>query len=424
MKLLDEKQALEAIRALLETSDTARLAVAFWGAGAIDRLGLNRPGLSAQILCNLDSGACNPAELRKMRELPGVTTRSHPALHAKVYWTPEGAVLGSSNASANGLALEGDAVSGWAEANVGLADLGVLQEIEVWFDRLFAAGYVISDADLDRAEQVWQERAKMAPPGARLVGDLVSAYRNAPGHLAWKRVKLAYWQDPLTEADETRLAKLKEEKAFRSTISAYSRWSDRIAADDWVLDFDLSAKNTRFTGLWKALPDDVGRSGFRLVYQVQQLQLPSLGRLTLGAAGGLFASIAPAALARFSDDGGRNAVVDLPKAMDLLSTAQAAPTDQAFTHAMWGIYKAARDIGYHPTAFLQMLTVHGGKETAHRLIPRNNATSGFTELWKKGRLDLSVEALILKPEWKALFSVDEQNIARKRLVDYGYNFDE
>lgn len=71
MKFLDETNALAEIH-LLRQADTARLAVAFWGKGAIERLGLNRPGLVAKILCNLDSGAYNPAELRRILDLPGI----------------------------------------------------------------------------------------------------------------------------------------------------------------------------------------------------------------------------------------------------------------------------------------------------------------------------------------------------------------
>lgn len=41
MKLLDETTALDAIRTLLVGADHARLAVAFWGKGAISWLGLH-----------------------------------------------------------------------------------------------------------------------------------------------------------------------------------------------------------------------------------------------------------------------------------------------------------------------------------------------------------------------------------------------
>lgn len=349
MTLLDETQALTEIRALLAASDTARLAVAFWGAGAIERLGLDRAELTVSILCNLDSGACNPAELRSIQSLPGVTLKSHPALHAKVYWTPVAAVLGSSNASANGLALEGDAAGGWAEANIRLDDPVVLTDIARWFETLFAAGYDVEDADLERAELVWKSRAKMAPTGTRLVGDLVTAYRNALHHPAWKQVKLAYWRDPLDPADKAWLAGERAAKRLASTISAYGQWNDRIAASDWVLDFDLTGTAAAFGGIWEALPEGAGRADLRLVYEARHLQVAGLGRLSFGKADAApFAAIAPTVLARHSDDGGRNAVVDLATAMALVSAraaASAMPSERAFTHAMEQIYTEAAAFG-------------------------------------------------------------------------------
>ncbi|HEY0411695.1 MAG TPA: hypothetical protein VGD66_00965 [Allosphingosinicella sp.] len=67
-----------------------------------------------------------------------------------------------------------------------------------------------------------------------------------------------------------------------------------------------------------------------------------------------------------------------------------------------------------------MLTKYGGIDTARQLIRGAAATTGFQKLWENKRLDLSVEALILKAEWRGLFSAEEHRIARKRLRDYGY----
>ena len=64
-----------------------------------------------------------------------------------------------------------------------------------------------------------------------------------------------------------------------------------------------------------------------------------------------------------------------------------------------------------------MLGDHGGVETAHRLLP--GMSDGFTELWKRNRLDLTVESLILQPKWLDLFSDDERAIARVRLRECG-----
>ncbi|QQB88865.1 hypothetical protein [Brevundimonas diminuta] len=41
-------------------------------------------------------------------------------------------------------------------------------------------------------------------------------------------------------------------------------------------------------------------------------------------------------------------------------------------------------------------------------------------MWEEKRLDLSVEALILQPEWQDLFNEDDKKAARRRLQQYGY----
>lgn len=90
---------------------------------------------------------------------------------------------------------------------------------------------------------------------------------------------------------------------------------------------------------------------------------------------------------------------------------------RAFDDAMRKIYLDAKKAGYNATRFLQMLGDHGGVETAHRLLP--SMSDGFTELWKRNRLDLTVESLILQPEWQDLFSDDERDVARSRLRECG-----
>jgi hypothetical protein len=63
MKFLDEVGALDKIQDLLRGTKEAKIAVAFWGRGAVETLGIDRRALQVEIICNLDSGACNPAEI-------------------------------------------------------------------------------------------------------------------------------------------------------------------------------------------------------------------------------------------------------------------------------------------------------------------------------------------------------------------------
>jgi hypothetical protein len=94
---------------------------------------------------------------------------------------------------------------------------------------------------------------------------------------------------------------------------------------------------------------------------------------------------------------------------------------QRFDAGMEAIYRVAKEEwGYNATYFLDMLYSYGGLETAHRLLGDLTVQYGFTRLWECGRLDLTVEALVLKSEFVSLFSNHELEIARLRLVDYGY----
>lgn len=94
--------------------------------------------------------------------------------------------------------------------------------------------------------------------------------------------------------------------------------------------------------------------------------------------------------------------------------------EHRFDLAMMSIYHRARnEARYTATRFLQMLHEHRGLETARILLHSSAVSEGYTALWERGRLDLTVESLILQPEWNILFTDEEREIAKQRLQDYG-----
>jgi hypothetical protein len=95
-------------------------------------------------------------------------------------------------------------------------------------------------------------------------------------------------------------------------------------------------------------------------------------------------------------------------------------TETEFHEAMVDVYRRAKaECSYDATRYLQMVATNGGLESAHRLLSDTNLQSGFVELWQCGRLDVTVEYLVLKQEWRTLFSESELQIARQRLLDHG-----
>jgi hypothetical protein len=92
-----------------------------------------------------------------------------------------------------------------------------------------------------------------------------------------------------------------------------------------------------------------------------------------------------------------------------------------FDVAMRQVYiRAKAEAGYDAKLFLGMLSTHGGLGTAKRLLATASVSEGFVALWERNRIDLAMENVVLRPEFGALFTEDEREIARMRLREYGF----
>jgi hypothetical protein len=99
-----------------------------------------------------------------------------------------------------------------------------------------------------------------------------------------------------------------------------------------------------------------------------------------------------------------------------------ADLDAQFTEAMFDIYRRAKsEAKYNATIFLGMITDRGGRATAKSLINADKPSDGYTALYLRKRLDLTVEAVVVEnPRWHSLFTKDELEKARRRLIAYRY----
>jgi len=94
--------------------------------------------------------------------------------------------------------------------------------------------------------------------------------------------------------------------------------------------------------------------------------------------------------------------------------------EKKFHNDMEYIYLAAKKLKYNPTYFWRMVCEKGGCQAAKQLIHTDTPSEGFTTLWELGRLDLSVEAHVIKSEYATLFTDDERRICIERLEAYGF----
>ena len=90
--------------------------------------------------------------------------------------------------------------------------------------------------------------------------------------------------------------------------------------------------------------------------------------------------------------------------------------EMQFHREMIRIYNEASKLGYRPTRFLQMVENLGGRQAAKHLLSSEAPASGFERLWELGRMDLTVESLVLQEQWTHLFTEQELQEAERRLT--------
>ncbi|MBC7102912.1 MAG: phospholipase D family protein [Parvibaculum sp.] len=107
IRFVADKKIIDEVQSLIGRSSDVSAAVAYWGKNSVKETGITqRKKGSTRILCDLFSGACNPDEVLKLLKC-GVEVKTLDGMHAKVWVNRDTAIVGSANASANGLGFEG-----------------------------------------------------------------------------------------------------------------------------------------------------------------------------------------------------------------------------------------------------------------------------------------------------------------------------
>ena len=155
MRFLTDGNIFQAVRRLVNGDEELLAAVAFWGRGAGNQTGISGRAAPTRILCDLLSGACNPAEIEHLLE-NGVEVKYRPHLHAKVWVNGNEVVVGSANASTNGLGFEASASN--IEAAIYLRDKKMAGNVRKWFEGEWDLAEEIDEVLLRTAEAMWNQR--------------------------------------------------------------------------------------------------------------------------------------------------------------------------------------------------------------------------------------------------------------------------
>lgn len=276
MEFLDARQTKIAVRKLIRESMSIDLVVAFWGDGAIDELGLSERAGTINIVCNLESGATNPKVISDLEKLakgngPRISVGQNDRLHAKIYLFDDAVIIGSSNASTNGLAFEGGELTHWMEANVLSRDLALIKAARDWIGKLDCRE--ISSTDLARAKVAWRKRRSVV----RLPRDksltVLEAMRIEPSSLAHLPIYLAIYRDP--PSPEAARYETSLQQFHSKDVSLFEDWRD-LPKKGVLLTFQATKSGFNCDGAWErrgVKEDSTLKNGYpvQIVWKVNEV---------------------------------------------------------------------------------------------------------------------------------------------------------
>jgi len=97
---------------------------------------------------------------------------------------------------------------------------------------------------------------------------------------------------------------------------------------------------------------------------------------------------------------------------------------EKFEKRVQAAIKEMISLGYKPKIFMSMIFESDTVTAVKKLLNSNKISDGFVKLFDKGRLDLSMENIVFSEDWGGLFTPEEKNIAKKRLIEYNFIKDE
>lgn len=258
MKFIDGPGAERQIKRLLKDASKIRVAVAYWGPGAVHRLGLDvLSARDVRVYCDVRSGGCDVTEVKLLMNLLGEdAVRTCDTLHAKAWVTESAAIVGSSNASTNGFGVEGRDAAKLLEANIYVDDSSVKDRLANWIDSdVDSASRKIGKDDLIEGDKNRPDRIGSAISRQSVLDQL------ADNPTAYQGRNVFVWIWPFEEMTAKEVKAVESEGKSRGITDIHA-WIGVTRAEvaqlrpgSLVLEFDSSSSTPRFEAVFRVVTD-------------------------------------------------------------------------------------------------------------------------------------------------------------------------
>jgi hypothetical protein len=252
LKFLETVNTRTEIRKLLKGGDLVRAAVSYWGAGAIEGLGIAE-GQNLDVVCDILSGGCNPDEVRRLQRILGAPrVRTYDRLHAKVWLSERSAVLGSSNASSNGLGFDGIEAASLVEANVIVDATDAVAAIKRWWtETIWNGSRKITEADLRQAARLRARHRAIRP--LRTFPDLLTGLRTEPEAFADRNLYVWVWEHGTLDAWAEDALGEAQKQYGNDEITCWQDVENPPPSGSFVIEFNSEVNPPAFTGIYRVL---------------------------------------------------------------------------------------------------------------------------------------------------------------------------
>ncbi len=248
MELLTSENYFSELSKLFDNSLELDLAVAFLGYEVLS-LFESSSCQNIRLLCNFQSGACNPYLVEKLLKLSKVQMKTNARLHAKVALQGTTAIVGSANLSANGLSLEGSEQTAWKELGVKFSNNETVTNIRAWFMEQWKESTTITSDDLPMQFENWKKRRKNRPLHHRKLSIIDAALYHQDVISDRDIYFVVYREFSSQEADIAFEQVSEESNDVSGTLNYFEDWLD-LPDDAYLVSLRLGARGgVYFEGL-------------------------------------------------------------------------------------------------------------------------------------------------------------------------------
>lgn len=264
MRFITGDDYTSTVQNVLSNGQETRCAIAFWGHEWINYFdGLIQP---IQIICNLESGATNPSIIEKFRHKKNIELRTHCRLHSKVVLSGNNAIIGSANASANGLSLEDSELRGWIEAGVMTQNPEIIADADQWFNRLWGDAIDVKQMDSSKLNMIiesWKDRRRRRHPDLMSPEvSILAKLKNDPEWFKDSNILIVITRDSASMEAEKTFHRILPKIEEQDNADFYEDFTE-LPSDHFIVDLYYGPrKGFEFTGLFKT-PDPPIISKFR-----------------------------------------------------------------------------------------------------------------------------------------------------------------